>query len=276
MINIKKNIEIVILSIFITILMYPKTIVFIINSGENIYIARKLSTSTIKTNNTTVDNNKTKIVFIFDDGWKSVFTEAYKVMNKYGYKASVSVIPTRVDKKEYMSYKELSELYLHGWDLLNHSYTHKENIYDKPNALLSEFNKTRQWMENRYFGSCSDMLIIPYGDVNPYLIKQTKGAKFRNIRTSDNIIILDKYEIEYYPVHTISLLTDVTAKEVEDILIQKTSSETNTVLFILNKIGDEDDKYDMTYSRDKLEQIIQYINKHSDKFQVISYSQLFE
>jgi len=33
-----------------------------------------------------------------------------------------------IDEKEYMSYEQLSELYLKGWDLLNHSYSHKENF----------------------------------------------------------------------------------------------------------------------------------------------------
>jgi len=274
MIRIKVNMKILVLSILITALMYPKTIEFLINNGKNIYIARKLSTSTIQ-RNTTVDADKTKIVFIFDDGWKSVFTEAYGVMNKYDYRASVSIIPTKVYEKEYMSYEELSELYLNGWDLLNHSYSHEEDAYDNPDELLSEFNRARRWMENRHFGNCSGMLIIPYGDINPYLIKQIKDAKFSNIRTSDNILILDKYEIEYYSVNTINLLTDVTVKEVEDRLTQ-TSSESNAILFILHKIGNEDDEFGMTYSKDKFEQIIMYINQHSDKFQVISYSQLFE
>jgi peptidoglycan/xylan/chitin deacetylase (PgdA/CDA1 family) len=254
--------------------MYPRTIFFIVKTVEDIYIAKKLSTITIQVNKTIVDTDKTRIIFMFDGGYRSVYTEAYRIMRKYGYKGSISVIPSLVGEREYMSYKQLAELYVEGWDLLNLSYSHKDNMYDNPNKLLLDFNKGRQWMINRYIGKYSDMLVIPYGDINPYLIKLLKEAGYRNARTSENIIVLEEEEIEYYPVITVSLLTNVTVTEVKEIL-KKTFNETQTVIFILNKIGNRDNGIGMTYSRDKLEQIITFINENSDKLQVITYSQLF-
>ncbi|WP_278287298.1 polysaccharide deacetylase family protein [Caloranaerobacter ferrireducens] len=254
--------------------MYPKTIFFLVKTVENICIIINLNTNAIQSNNTYIDSNKVKIVFMFDDGWESIYTQAYKIMKKYDYKASVSIIPSLVNESEYMSYKQLSELYLEGWDLLNHSYSHKENMYDKCYKLLLDFNKARQWMKNKFIGNHSDMIIMPYGEINPYLIELLKNAEYRNIRTADNIIILESDKIIYYPATIISLLTDVTVNEVKSILTQ-TFDNHKTVIFILHKIGNKDNGFGMTYSKDKLEQIVKFIDKHSDKFQVVTYSQLF-
>jgi len=273
MINIKINMKVVCLSILISLLMYPKTISFLIENGKNIYIAKKLSNDVIEINKEIIDYDKTKIVFIFDDGWKTVYSEGYKIMNKYNHKGTISVIPSRVDEREYMTYEELSDLYLSGWDLLNHSYSHKEDNYDNTDELFSDFNKGRQWMNNRYIGRCNDMVVMPYGEINPYLITKLKDAKYHSVRTSDNIIILED-NMKYYPITTINLLTDLRVNEVKDILTQRTS-ESKTIIFILHKIGEGNDGYGMIYSKKKLEEIIIFIDEHKDKFEVTTYSQLF-
>jgi len=275
MISIKINLKIVILSILVALIMYPKTIEILMNSGKSIYIAKKLSGVTIERNRTAAVVDKTRIVFMFDDGWKSVYTEAYGILEKYNYIGSVPIIPSRTVEKEYMSYEQLSELYLQGWDMLNHSYSHKENIYDNSDALLSDFNRARKWMKNRYIGIYSGMVVIPFGEINPFLIGQLKDAGYLSVRTSDNIIILNKSEIEYFPITTINLLTDVTVNEVKDILT-KTFNEPNTIIFILHRIEDIDDGFDMTYRKDKLEEIIKFIDEHREKYQIITYSQLFQ
>lgn len=274
MIIIKVNMRIVILSILIAIFMYPKTFDFIIDNVENTYIAMKINTNRMQNNNNIIASNKTKIVFMFDGGWSSVYSEAYELMKKYGYKASVQVIPSLVDEKEYMNYEQLAELYIQGWNLLNHSYSHKENIYDNSAEALSDFNRARQWMKNRYIGKYGDMVVMPYGEINPYLIRQLKKDGYRNIRTSDNIIILDNDRIEYYPVTTINLLTDITVEDVKD-MFAKNFNKDRTVIFILNKMGEVDDGFGMTYSKDNLEQIIRFINERSDEFEVIAYSEMF-
>ncbi len=274
MIIIKIKIKIIILSILLAVFMYPKTLNFCISNIQNIYTAKKLNNIIVQDNHISTNPDKIKIIFMFDDGWKSIYTEAYDIMKKYNYKASVQIIPSLIGEKEYMTYKEIADLYLGGWDLLNHSYSHKENMYYNCSELLSDINKAKQWMDNRYIGKNSDILVIPYGEINPYLIEQLKDAGYHNIRTSDNIITLYTNEIEYYPVTTINLLTCITVNEVKSILTQ-TAKNPKAVILILHKIGDTDDGYGMTYSKEKLEQIILFINKHSDKYEIIKYSRLF-
>lgn len=253
--------------------MYPSVIYYLIDTARDLSIAMRLSKGVAKAN-TTIDSDKSKVVFLFHGGWESVYKEAYELFKHLNYKGSISVIPSRVGEVGYMTYEQLSEMYMEGWDLLNLSYSHKEDLYNKTDELLSDFNKARKWMKNRYIGEQSNMAVIPYGDVNPYLIEKMKNNGYKSIMTSDNIIILDKYKIEYLHVSTISLLTNVTVDEVIKKLMTALE-EPKTIMFILHKIEDGDDGSDMKYSRDKLEQILMFINQHKDKLQVITYSQLF-
>jgi len=149
-----------------------------------------------------------------------------------------------------------------------------EYTYENTNKLLQDFNRAREWMRNRYIGNSSDMVVLPYGEINPYLIGQLRDAGYRNVRTSSNIIVLHKNDIEYYPVTTISLLTDVTANKVKEILAQRVS-EPQIIIFILHKIGDRDNGSGMTYSKENFEEIILFLNERSDELEVINYSQLF-
>lgn len=158
--------------------------------------------------------------------------------------------------------------------MLNHSFTHEENIYDDVDNLYSDLNRAKQWMENRYIGSHSDMVVMPYGEVNPYLLKILKDAGYHNVRTSDDIILLDKDVIEYYPVTTINLKSETNTTEVEN-LLKFSIYEHKTIIIILNKISGIEDGLGMTYRKDKFEQIIEFIDNNSDKYQVITYSQLF-
>ena len=95
-----------------------------------------------------------------------------------------------------------------------------------------------------------------------------------NIRTSDNIIMLQN-EVKYLSIKAINLLTDLNPVEAETILIESFYEKRNVIL-ILNKIDNIERGYKMTYKKSDLENIIKFINENNDKFQVISYPQLFE
>lgn len=270
---IKINIKIIVLSILISALMYPRVIYFLIDTANDFTIAKRLSKGVVKAD-ANIDSDKSNIVFVFHGGWESVYTEAYELFRQFNYTGSVSVIPSRVGEIGFMTYEQLADIYMNGWELLNHSYYHKEDLYNKTDELLSDFNKARKWMRNRYIGEQSNMAVIPYGEVNPYLIEKLRNNGYKSIMTSDNIIILDKDEIEYYHVSTINLLTDVPVSEAINKL-RPALEEPKSIMFILHKIEDGNDGFDMTFSRNKLEQILMFIDQHKDKFQVVTYSQLF-
>jgi len=81
-------------------------------------------------------------------------------------------------------------------------------------------------------------------------------------------------EIKYYPATVISLLPGVSVNEIENSL-KKTFHNPKTIIFIIQKISDIDDGSGLSYSKNKLEEILIFINEYSSEFQVLTYSQLF-
>jgi len=221
-----------------------------------------------------VDEDKTQIAFMFDDGWASVYSNAYPLFQKYGTKGSVAIIPSLTAESEYIDYSHLSELYRQGWDILNHSYSHKEDMHDQPEQLLIEFNRAREWMERNYLVKCADMAVIPYGECNPYLIKLLAENDYRNIRTSSNIITIRNKKTTYYPIRAISPSDKSSLDLIYEELLVAYDDKTD-VLIILHKIEPVADEFLMIFFPESLDLLLQYIDNNKDKFQVVPYSSLF-
>jgi len=211
---------------------------------------------------------------MFDDGWASVYTNAYPLFQKYGIKGSVAVIPGLTGESEYIDYAGIGELYIQGWDILNHSYSHMENMYDQPDELLLEFNRAREWMSRNYLVKGADMAVIPYGECNPYLIRLLAENGYTSIRTSSNIITIHNNNTTYYPVRAISPHD----KSSLDLILEDMFMAYHDgidVLFILHKIEPAHDEYRMTFYPESLDLLLQYIDENKDKYQVVPYSALF-
>lgn len=254
--------------------MYPQTYSVLSSTLENAYVQLRLSSfSHDSIPHVSTDPARTQVVFMFDDGWASVYEEAYLLLNEYGYKGSIACIPGLVGENEYSSYAQLAEMYIAGWDILNHSYSHKENMYFQCDELLYDYILAREWLGRHYFTKGMNSVIVPYGECNPYMIPLLMDSGFDSIRTSDNILFLKHNEAAYFPVKTIHLLTDVSSDAVISELAAYAGGNT-AILFNLHKMGEGIDRTQMTFSPKKLEAIVEYLHANEDKFQVLTYSSM--
>lgn len=256
--------------------MYPRPIIFLYRMIEDFCTAIKLSNyeSSAETDELP-DEDRVQVVFMFDGGWKSVYTRAYPVFEKYGYKGSISVIPSLVNDEGHLTYAQIGELYMNGWSVLNNSYSYKINTdYYK---LFEDFQRARDWMYKRFLTRGMKMAVIPYGYNNPFLIKLLIDSGYDNVRTQDNVIVLDAKNIKfnvYYDITIMELLQDMEADEVKSHLLGAWD-EKRSIAFILYKIGQTPDPYKTTYAPEGLEEILRFIHDNEDKFQVMAYSDLF-
>lgn len=263
-------------AICLSLLMYPGTYSSLLDGLRNAIVLLQLSNfSCDDIPAESIDKTRTQVVFMFDDGWGSVYTDAYPLLERYGYRGSVAVIPAMVREREYMSYAQLSDLYMEGWDILNHSYSHKEGMYFRCDEMLSEFMRAREWLDHHFFTKGMNMAIIPLGECNPYLIPLLIKKGFLNIRTSDNILLLSRNKATYFNVKTIHLRTDISIESVQAELMACSGGDA-TVLFNLHKIDGANDSTQMSFSPQKLEALIEFLHENEDKFQVVAYSCLFD
>ncbi|TLX85616.1 MAG: polysaccharide deacetylase family protein [Thaumarchaeota archaeon] len=71
-----------------------------------------------------ITNDKV-VILNFDDNFKSQFTQAKPILDKYGFKATFYVVCKYLDnKKGYMNWTELETLYKEGHDIGSHTMNH--------------------------------------------------------------------------------------------------------------------------------------------------------
>lgn len=66
------------------------------------------------------------VILTFDDGFKDQYTNAYPLLDKYGFKGVFFVITRFLDegRDEYMSWADIELLHANGMEIGSHSYTH--------------------------------------------------------------------------------------------------------------------------------------------------------
>ena len=70
-------------------------------------------------------NLKFPVVTIkFDDGFSSVYNEAFPILESFGYPANVAVNGSTIDKSGFLTKQQLKELLNKRWALSDHTYSH--------------------------------------------------------------------------------------------------------------------------------------------------------
>ena len=72
------------------------------------------------------------VILTFDDGFKDQYTNAYPLLNKYGFVGTFFIVTRFADEErpEYMSWSEIELLHADGMEIGSHSYTHP-SLYGK-------------------------------------------------------------------------------------------------------------------------------------------------
>ncbi len=134
------------------------------------------------------------VVITFDDGYKSVFNNAFPIIKKYGYPATV-FLPTEAIEKHYPAYmtlREIKEMMKYHIDFQSHSYAHAHMAYLKKGETIQEY---KAWITQdlkksisffkRYLGYKPIAFAFPYGDYNRILIRIAKKLGFECLLTQD-------------------------------------------------------------------------------------------
>ncbi len=82
-----------------------------------------------------VVSSKDPVVITFDDGLESTYTIAFPIMQQYGIKGTVYVVPSLVGTSGYMTLDQLTELHNAGWTIASHTWDHQDltTLTSRPN-----------------------------------------------------------------------------------------------------------------------------------------------
>lgn len=124
-----------------------------------------------------------QVSLTFDDGWKSAIEHAFPLLEKYRVPATFYVISEKVgpEHQEYMDVGDLRTLVAHGHEIGSHTRFHK-HLPGLPDAeVWDEISRGAE--DLRLLGFESRTFAYPYGDWNPYVVKQVREAGFFGART---------------------------------------------------------------------------------------------
>lgn len=97
------------------------------------------------------NSNKGVIMLTFDDGFESVYSNAFPIMKDLNIVGNVAVITDKIGSKNYMTLKQLLELQQAGWSIVSHSKAHPDISQLSKTELLDELEGSKNILKKYGF-----------------------------------------------------------------------------------------------------------------------------
>jgi peptidoglycan/xylan/chitin deacetylase (PgdA/CDA1 family) len=107
------------------------------------------------------------VVITFDDGYLDVYTNAFPIMEKYGYTGTVYIVANRLKSDGFLHEGELETLLDHGWEVGSHGMTHTE-LTQNHALVRQEILQSRLDLEDALETRISSFA-YPFGSVDWYV-----------------------------------------------------------------------------------------------------------
>lgn len=129
-------------------------------------------------------NNKIKlgpktVVITFDDGYEDNFINAYPILKECGFKATIFVVTSYLDKGTlFLNTKDLNLLQSGGVDIESHTYNHDYLSKLTYEEQLKSLKKSKEEIEKK-LNKKVNFLAYPFGAFNEDTIKAAKESGYK-------------------------------------------------------------------------------------------------
>jgi peptidoglycan/xylan/chitin deacetylase (PgdA/CDA1 family) len=182
--------------------------------------------------------NSPGILFTFDDGLKTIISEAYPILAAAGYRATAYITSDNIGFSEsWMSAADLTTLYAAGWDIGNHTKDHTDLTTLTLEQQEAELSACATVLDGLGFTRSSHHVAIPYGPYNQDTLTALDNTEMITSRTvstdTGKVPYPDYHQIKgvRYLTHTIPLDT------AEGYINAATNNE--VIIFYCHDITDE-------------------------------------
>lgn len=143
------------------------------------------------------------ILITFDDGYEDNYKNAYPILKKYGFKATIFVISDFVGKMDhYITWNEAREMAKNGITIASHTVDHRSMTDLTDEQLIKELVDSKKKIEKE-MGSSVDYIAYPTGTYNLHIAQLVKEAgykaaftiKYGNVDMGSNIYALERVPI---------------------------------------------------------------------------------
>jgi len=155
-------------------------------------------------------SNDRVVIINFDDSYKSQYTYAKPILDKYGFKATFFVVcnwigSSEIGENEKMDWQDIMELQREGHDIESHTMTHPHLNKLSKSELRFEIGESKQCLANH--GINSTIFAYPYGEGanNSKVVRQV--SKTYDLARTDTVYPLTFLYCDQWQDHP-SNLTD--------------------------------------------------------------------
>ncbi len=124
------------------------------------------------------ENNNKYVILLFDRGYKTTYTTAKPILDKYGFKASIFVSCEYAEKRRGLTWEQVRELYNDGYDIQSHGLQHtKLTEIKSPQEIESIISGGKKCLEDK--GYSPTVFQVPFNEAgNDHSIVDTVAKYF--------------------------------------------------------------------------------------------------
>jgi peptidoglycan/xylan/chitin deacetylase (PgdA/CDA1 family) len=146
------------------------------------------------------------VVITFDDGYADNYTNAFPILKKYNFPATVFVISDFVGTEGFMTWDQLKEMDNAGFKVGSHTRRHAYLPSFKDDAILEdEISNSRKIIEKN-LGGPIEFFSYPSGGFSDHIISLVKKAGYQGACTTNRGY--DRFNLDMYQLNRIRINDD--------------------------------------------------------------------
>jgi peptidoglycan/xylan/chitin deacetylase (PgdA/CDA1 family) len=134
------------------------------------------------------------IAITFDDGAEDIYKNAFPVLKRYGFPATIFMISGYIGTQNYLSLKQLKEMQEYGIDIESHTQHHPYLPKATDQQIIREIFYSKRDLEKK-LGSKVALFCYPAGGRNPRIIELVKEAGYRGAFVSNKAKPISKLRL---------------------------------------------------------------------------------
>lgn len=121
---------------------------------------------------------KKSVVITFDDGYIDNYLNAYPILKKYNFRATIFVITDNVNKYSHtINSNEIKEMSLNGIDIMSHTEKHEDLSSISYDKQLYSMKTSKSFLE-KILNKKINYIAYPYGKWNANTLKAAKDSGY--------------------------------------------------------------------------------------------------